>query len=240
MASKDGGKKSTAVCRAPLATTRKWPRRTSLADPERISLRPRHALESSDANTRRRHPLEPGASEPFHRETEILQPLRSEGEIRLSRVCDDTDGVSTAGRGKERKVGNAHMSSMNGLISLSKLAIAFPPLPAPAAIANAAALSALDILAGLLARLLGRAVSCDGSKPGGVAPLPPPPPLLVPGATERSGMTKEPSCIRSGPERAAGLGVVVSHSQLSKEETEGRGAFPGRSSGSVGVDWKAV
>lgn len=40
--------------------------------------------------------------------------------------------------------------------------------------------------------------------------------------TVKSGMTKEPSCMRSGPEKEVEVGVEVSHSHESKDDT-GRG-----------------
>ena len=120
--------------------------------------------------------------------------------------------------------GNEHAqkSSRNGLTSDSSDAMAcaaspFLPAPAASAVASAGVVTGRPVLYcdGAVGAETG-AGSAPGEEEDAGADV----------ATERSGMTNEPSCMRSGPENEPD-GVLLSHSHESNDETGGRGGGGG-------------
>lgn len=106
---------------------------------------------------------------------------------------------------------------MKGVTSERSDAIASMPfLPAPAASAVACA----GVVVGLGApEAKGDGVDATAGDAPACAPLAP-----AAAETDRSGMTKDPSCMRSGPARDVEVGVDVSHSHESNDETGSRAA----------------
>lgn len=105
-------------------------------------------------------------------------------------------------------------SSRNGFTSFRSDAIAcaaspLRPAEAAAAVASSAVMGRREVLV--------YDADSGGSDEGTVEPEAAVPELEM----VRSGITKEPSCMRSGPDTAPELGVVVSHSHESKDEAGG-------------------
>jgi hypothetical protein len=130
------------------------------------------------------------------------------------RVGKDERSISNSVGTRERAE-NAQKSSRNGLTSDSKDAIACAASPLRPAEAAVAVASIADVDAreldpnGALSEG-GKGAALDDGAP------------LAELEMVRSGMTNDPSCMRSGPETVPVVGVVVSHSQESNDAAGGR------------------